>query len=43
MLARHGENVYTGPTLLDVAGALEALPHLSLSREAQGRGSNAMS
>ena len=27
-------NVYTDPTLLDVAGAKEALPELSLSREA---------
>jgi hypothetical protein len=28
-------NVYTDPTLLDVAGALEALPELMLSRVAQ--------
>ena len=28
-------NVYTGPTLLDVAGALEALPDLSVGGEAQ--------
>jgi integrase len=26
MLARRGENVYTDPSLLDVAGALEGLP-----------------
>ncbi len=26
-LARRGENVYTDPELLDVAGALEALPN----------------
>jgi hypothetical protein len=26
-------NVYTDPTLLDVAGALEALPELSLNDE----------
>ena len=39
MLARRGENVYTAPpvpseaegSLLDVAGALERLPDLSLS------------
>jgi len=30
MLARRGENVYTDPTLLDVAGALWMLPDLSL-------------
>ncbi len=29
-LGRPGENVYTDPTLLDVGGALEALPDLSL-------------
>ena len=31
MLARRGENVYTHPSLLDVAGALEVLPELCLS------------
>ena len=30
MLARRGENVYTDPSLLDVAGALDALPQLCL-------------
>jgi len=34
-------NVYTDPTLLNVAGALEALPHLSLSSGAQSRRGNA--
>jgi hypothetical protein len=29
MLARRGENVYTDPSLLDVAGALDPLPTLS--------------
>jgi len=28
-------NVYTDPTLLDVAGALEALPELSVADEAE--------
>lgn len=28
-------NVYTDPSLLDVAGALEALPDLALGGEAQ--------
>jgi len=32
MLARRGENVYTDPSLLDVAGALAALPDLALGR-----------
>ena len=30
MLARRGENVYTDPSLLDVAGTMEALPELGL-------------
>jgi len=39
MLVRrpYGGNVYTDPTLLEVAGALAALPELSLSGEAQSR------
>jgi hypothetical protein len=35
MLARRGENVYTDPSLLDVAGALEALPELGLDHDQQ--------
>jgi len=35
MLARPGENVYTDPSLLDVAGALEALPGLSVETPRQ--------
>jgi len=35
MLARRGENVYTGPSLLAVAGALATLPELSLQDVAQ--------
>ncbi len=34
-LARRGENVYTDPMLLDVAGALEALPDLSVSGQSR--------
>ena len=30
MLARRSGNVYTDPTLLDVAGAMEVLPELGL-------------
>jgi hypothetical protein len=37
MLARRGENVYAAPSLLDVAGALEALPELSLEGAAKSR------
>jgi hypothetical protein len=42
MLARRGENVYTDPSLLDVAGALEALPALSLTVHGGAAGSLAM-
>jgi len=35
MLARRGENVYTAPSLLNVAGALATLPDLSLQDVAQ--------
>ena len=35
MLARRGENVYTDPSLLDVAGALATLPDLYLQYVAQ--------
>ena len=38
MLARRGENVYTDPSLLDVAGALESLPILSLAPLAAAAG-----
>jgi hypothetical protein len=31
-----GPNVYTDPSLLDVAGALEALPELGLRSRAEG-------
>ena len=30
MVARRGENVHTDPSLLDVAGAMEALPESPL-------------
>lgn len=36
-------SVYTDPSRLDVAAALEALPHLSLSRDPRARAGNGMS
>jgi len=36
-------NVYTDPELLDVAGAVEALPELSLSNEGQAKPERATS
>jgi hypothetical protein len=35
MLARRGENVYTDPSLLDVAGAVGTLPGLSLTTQGE--------
>ena len=48
MLARRGENIYTDLSLLDVAGALEGLPELSLDctvefpRTRQGQGAEGL-